>query len=115
MQWARSLRSELVIKFQLVTGDLIYGYQWAVAGSVYIRLAGGCVPHRSTQCLGRNWRVVAGPEYHRAGVKDPQEPAYGGSFKRATMGQHQFTHPDQVLQVRKRMSTTLKHHPPINK
>ena len=68
------------------------------------------IPHRSTQCLGRNWRVVAGPEYHRAGVKDPQEPAYGGSFKWATMGQHQFTHPDQVLQVRKWMRTTLPLH-----
>ena len=44
MQWARSLRGEVVIKFQLVTGDLIYGYQWAVAGSVYMAIAGGILP-----------------------------------------------------------------------
>ena len=45
MQWARGQRGELlVIKFQLVSGDLIYGYQWAVAGSVYIRIAGGYTP-----------------------------------------------------------------------
>ena len=56
MQWARGQRNGvLVIKLQLVTGDLIYRYQWAVAGAVIMAIAGG----RYTPPL---YSSVLGPE-----------------------------------------------------
>ena len=71
----------LVIRFELDLDDLIYVYQWAVFGSVYLEIEGGKLPPAIFSDWAGNGGWYAGTElHHRAGAKDPKELAYEGCF-----------------------------------